>query len=119
MPDRQRYPPARAVTHPSKVKGSAFEREVVAYLQSAGFPEAQRAYGAGRADDRGDIVGVDGWVLEVKCHRDMDIGNWMNEAAREARNARCGRFAVIHKRREHGAEEAYITMPLRCFVETP
>jgi hypothetical protein len=51
-----------------KRKGDIFERAVAGYLRCPGFPRAERGYGAGRPDDRGDIDGVPGFVIEVKAH---------------------------------------------------
>ena len=44
------------MTTPSKRKGSQYERDVVKWLISMGYPCAERAYGAGRHDDVGDLV---------------------------------------------------------------
>jgi hypothetical protein len=104
------------VTSPQRRKGSAFENEIVRFLRSHGFPFAERAYGAGRPDDRGDIDGVPGFVLEAKCHKSMDLAGWANEAAAEAQNARCSWWAVIAKRRGKPVEDAYVVMPLAQFA---
>jgi Holliday junction resolvase len=103
------------MSSPQRTKGSAFERAVAAYLQTHGHPDAERAYGAGRPDDRGDIAGVAGWVLECKNHARLDLAEWCDEAIAEANNARAPRWAVIHKRRRKGIADAYVTMPLATF----
>ena len=41
----------------------------------------------------------------------------LNEAHHEAANDGVSRFAVIHKRRQHGTCEAFVSMPLRVFAE--
>ncbi len=56
-----------------KRKGSAFERDVVAYLREHGFPDAERAYGAGRPEDIGDVVGIPGVTVEVKNHARLEL----------------------------------------------
>ena len=99
-----------------KRKGTAFESAVVAYLREHGFPYAERRALRG-SRDVGDVVGVVGWVLEIKNHRALDLGPWMNEAHAEAANDGVSRFAVIHKRRQHGTAEAFVTLPLRLFAE--
>ena len=43
------------MSSPQKIKGSQYERDVVKWLRSMGYPCAERAYGAGRHDDVGDI----------------------------------------------------------------
>lgn len=105
------------MTSPERRKGNDFETEIVKFLQSHGFPFAERAYGAGRPDDRGDIDGIPGWVLEAKCHKSLDLAGWANEAEAEAANARAPWWAVIAKRRGKPVEMAYVVMSLRQFAE--
>lgn len=57
-----------------KAKGSAFEREIVAFLRTHGHPYAERAYGAGRPGDVGDIDGIPGFVILVRGVREADDG---------------------------------------------
>src|ERR1700722_13539298 len=99
-----------------KRKGTAFESAVVAYLREHGFPYAERRALRG-SRDAGDVAGVVGWVLEIKNHRAVDLGPWLNGAHAEAANDGVSRFAVIHKRRQHGTAEAFVTLPLRLFAE--
>lgn len=104
------------MTSPERRKGSAFENEIVRYLRENGHPFAERAYGAGRPDDRGDIDGLPGWVLEAKCHKSLDLAGWANEAEAEAANARAPWWAVIAKRRGKPVDSAYVVMPLSQFA---
>lgn len=102
---------------PQRRKGSDFEREIVSYLKDHGFPFAERAYGAGRPDDRGDIDGIPGWVIEAKNHRTLEFDKWVLEAATEAAAARVKWWAVIAKRRGKPVADAYVVMPLSQFAE--
>lgn len=104
------------MTSPQRRKGSAFELQIVAYLKSHGFPYAERAYGAGRPDDVGDVNGLVGWCIEAKNHKSMNLAGWATEAAAEAMNARCPWWAVIAKRRNRPVEDAYVVMPLSQFA---
>lgn len=99
----------------AKAKGSAFERDVVAFLNAHGFPHAERRALRG-INDAGDIAGVIGWCLELKNHREMDLGTWATEAQKESIAARCHRWAVVHKRRGKGVRDAYVTLPLWLFA---
>ncbi len=99
-----------------KAKGSAFERDVVAYLRGNGFPYAERAYGAGRSQDVGDIDGIPGWTIEVKNHRRLELAGWMDEAEAESTNGRQRFWAVVAKRRGKPAADAYVILPLSCFA---
>lgn len=106
-------------------KGSTFERALVDYLRNHGFPFAERAYGAGRPDDRGDIDGIVGWVIEAKNHKTLELARWCDEAAKEATTghpwpAGAGLlrrpWAVIAKRRNRPISDAYVVMPLEQFA---
>lgn len=100
----------------SKIKGTQFETAVVDYLRAHGFTYAERRAQRG-INDAGDIAGVVGWTLELKNCKMMELGPWMNEAMVEAVNGRTSRFAVIHKRRQKGVAEAFVTLPLRVWCE--
>jgi hypothetical protein len=101
-----------------KAKGSAFEREVVRVLRGHGHPHAERAYGAGRPRDVGDVSGVSGFAVEVKACRSLDLAGWLDEAAREAGNVGAGTVGVVvAKRRGRPAEDAYVIMRLGDWAE--
>jgi hypothetical protein len=100
----------------SKARGTAFETAVVDFLRAHGFPYAERRALRGNKDC-GDVSGIVGWVLELKNHREMDLGTWMTEAQKEAINDGSYRHAVIHKRRGKNVRDAYVTLPLWCFAD--
>ena len=104
------------MTSASKRKGSAFELDVVRYFQANGFPYAERAYGAGRPDDRGDIDGIPGWVVECKNHKAIDLAGWCTEATAEAVNARSHWWCVIAKRRNRPVADSYVILSLAQFA---
>ena len=104
------------MANPSKRKGTSFEVAVVAYLRDHGFPFAERRAQRG-IDDAGDVSGVVGWVIEAKNCRLTELGPWLNEAKHEAANDGVERFAVVHKRRQHGTAEAFVTLPLHLFAQ--
>lgn len=93
----------------SKAKGSAAERDLVTYLRTAGFPHAERRL-AGSAQDRGDLAGIPGVVVEVKNHAATNLAGWVDEAAIEQANDGADYGIVVHKRRGKGsAGEWYAT----------
>jgi len=96
----------------SKAKGSLFERQVVEYLQANGFPHAERRVTQG-SQDRGDVAGVNHWVLEIKNHARMELADWVDQSIAEAINAGGQYSAVVHKRRGRPAGGAYVTMTLQ------
>lgn len=72
----------------SKAKGRQGENEVVEYLRTFGFPDAERRRLAG-VNDRGDIAGLGLPVaLEVKHRPVPQLAAWVREADLEARNAK-------------------------------
>lgn len=94
----------------SKAKGSAAERSVVTFLRDNGFPYAERRL-AGAAEDRGDIAGIPGVVVEVKNHARTELGAWVDEAIVEQANDGADYGVVVHKRRGKGdAAEWYATL---------
>ena len=97
-------------------KGPLFEKQVVEYLQAHGFPYAERRV-MGGSNDRGDVGGIPGVVLELKNQKRLSLAEWVDEAELEANNAGVDVFAVVHKRRGIGnPAEAYCTLPLRVLA---
>lgn len=73
------------MANPSKRKGTAAESLVVSVLVDAGWPYAERRALNG-SQDRGDVAGVPGVVVEVKAEREFHITEWLREAAAEKAN---------------------------------
>jgi hypothetical protein len=100
----------------SKAKGTAFETAVVNCLRNWGFVAAERRALHG-ANDKGDITGLPGVVIEVKNQRAMDLAGWVREAEREGEAAHADLAVVWHKRRgKASAEDAYVTMNGASFL---
>jgi hypothetical protein len=100
----------------SKAKGTAFETAVCRYLAGEGFPHVERRALSG-TQDRGDIAGIPGWVLEVKNCRATTLAAWVDEAAVEQANDGAEYSAVWHHRvgRAHPSA-GYVTMSGATFV---
>jgi Holliday junction resolvase len=102
---------------PQKQKGSKAERDVVAYLQEAGYKYAERRI-AGDTNDRGDIAGVNGVCFEVKNQARMDLAGWVGELLVEIVNAKADTGAVVHKRKgKTNVGDWYATMPVSIWIE--
>jgi hypothetical protein len=107
----------------AKAKGTAAETAVVRFLQANGYPHAERRALAG-AQDRGDVAGIPGLVIEVKAAARMELAAWLDEAARESdplhlrvcqENDQVG--VVWHKRRGKGSPgDWYVTMDGWAFI---
>ena len=103
------------MANPSKEKGSAFEREVVAHLNKWEFGADAERRKAGMTDDRGDVVGVRDLAIECKNHKDVAAAlrlalDALPDEMRHS-NARFG-VAVV-KRARKPVEDAYAVMTLR------
>lgn len=94
----------------AKKKGTAAETAVVNYLRSAGFVQTERRALNG-TNDRGDVAGIPGTVIEVKNHARAELAAWLDEAETERRNDGAAVAAVWHKRRGKGdPADWFVTM---------
>jgi hypothetical protein len=84
------------MTNPSKSRGDRAERDAVAWLRANGHPHAERIR-AGWQDDRGDIDGIPGLVIEVKSARTPRWQEWLDELDVEMVNAGCSDGIVLWK----------------------
>lgn len=100
----------------NKAKGRGFERDTANFWMDAGFLWADRKTKRGKRD-QGDVTGVEGWTLECKNDKTINLAGAVDEAAIEAANAGTPWFAAIVKRRGKNVRDAYVVMPLWLFVE--
>lgn len=101
----------------SKQKGTAAESAVVGWLKDHGFPYAERRTLAG-SNDKGDVSGIAGVVLEIKDCKRTELAAWVDEAAIEGEHAHADIYAVVHKRpRTSDPGRWYCTLPLEVFAE--
>lgn len=109
-----------------KTKGRNAENAVVAYLATHGYPHAERRRLTG-VQDRGDIAGVIGRVVEVKDEKATDLAGWLTELAAEMANDGASDGAVFRKRRGYPFDPArpetvanvgewYAVLPVRLLV---
>lgn len=82
----------------SKRAGTWAETMVVNWLQLHGYPWAERRALQG-ANDKGDIAGVDGRVIEVKNEKRIDLPGYLKELEAEKANAEADEGAVVIRRR--------------------
>jgi hypothetical protein len=68
----------------SRAKGTAWETAIVEYLRGRGWPHAERRALHGR-QDRGDIAGIVGVVIEAKNERQITLAQYANETEEETR----------------------------------
>lgn len=98
-----------------KIAGTRFERAVCDYLEPW-FPHVERQCLRG-ANDRGDLLGIPGWCLELKAERSLDATTALKEAQVAARHAGARWCAAILKRRSKPIGEALVVMTLRQWAD--
>lgn len=96
----------------AKAKGSQAERDAVQLLKAAGFADADREFGAGRADDVGDVRNVPRTVIEVKAEKSFNPSGWLAEAEAERINAGADYGIVFAKRPGKSLKDGYFIMRL-------
>lgn len=105
------------MTTPSKAKGDAFERAVVAHLNEWEFAAHAERRKAGMTDDRGDIVGA--WDLAVECKNYSDVARGLREGLdgldEKRKHSKVRTAIAVVKRARKPADQAYAVMTLRDF----
>jgi hypothetical protein len=81
-----------------KQKGDRFERAVVAAMRVNGFPHVERTR-AGWDDDRGDVTGAPGLVVQAKDVAAKSWGPWLQSLQAQVVNARADHGVLVVKRR--------------------
>lgn len=82
----------------NKAKGTRWESAIVAYLAERGWPHAERRALHG-TQDKGDVVGLPGVVIEAKSQARHSLAEWLDEAETERGNAGARIGCVWFKRR--------------------
>ena len=95
----------------SRQKGTAWETAVVTYLRGQGWPYVERRALAGK-NDRGDIAGIPGLVIECKATKEHDLAGWCRELETEIVNDGATTGAVVIKRRNQPTAAAYTVLTL-------
>lgn len=95
-----------------RAKGTMFETLVANYLREHGFPHAERRALQG-VQDKGDLTGMPGLVIECKNHKEMSFSEWLKETEQERVNANADYGVLVVKRRGvWDAGQSYAVMPL-------
>lgn len=91
---------------PNKQRGTTFETLVVRFLQTVGFPYAERRALHGNLD-KGDVTGCGPLVFECKAAKRHELSGWLAETEAERVNANADYGILVIKRQGHntGAEQ--------------
>ena len=107
-----------SVVSRSKAKGTRGENLAVEFLAEVLGPQVERRVTAG-ANDKGDVAGIEGVVVEVKWCADLQLGAFMREAEVEAMRGGMSFPVLMHNRRQAKTRDNYATVPwwvLRYFL---
>lgn len=100
----------------SKAKGTQAESAIANTLRANGFPHVERRALSG-VNDKGDITGIPGVVIEIKNVATMKLAEWVDETEVERGNADADVAACWHKRKGKGDPlDWYVTMTGAQFV---
>lgn len=98
----------------NKQKGRRAELAVGRWLVEQGWQYAEPTRRSGWSDDRGDIDGIPGVLVEVKDAQQWRREEWIAELEAEMVNARCQVGTVVVKRRgQSDVGEWYALLPAR------
>jgi hypothetical protein len=100
----------------SRAKGTAWESKVVTYLQSRGWPHAERRALRGK-HDRGDVAGIVGIVIEAKSAARVELAAWLDEAHAEARHGDDIGVVWFHRRGKGSPSDGFVLMDGAAFVD--
>ena len=81
-----------------RAKGTMFETAVAQFLRENGFPYAERRALSG-PQDKGDLTGMPGLVVECKNHKELSLSEWLRETEVERVNAGADYGILVAKRR--------------------
>ena len=98
-----------------KVAGTRFERAVCDYLL-AWFPGVERQCLRGRYD-RGDLLGIPMWAVELKAEKKLDATAALKEAEAAQRNTGAAWCAAILKRPRQPIAKALVVMTLEQWAD--
>lgn len=94
----------------NRTKGLAWERKAVHTMRVKGFVKAARTRD-GYHDDKGDVEGVKGLVIQCKDWKTMSWTAWFEDLAVQVANAEADHGVLVVKRRGiAGAERGLAVM---------
>jgi len=96
----------------SRAKGASAEREVVILLKERGYTARRAAYSGAMAHEKGDVVGLDGFHVEVKRCEKLQLPMWTRQAESQAKD---GEVPLVVYRSSR--EPWRVSMPFDDFLD--
>jgi len=104
------------MTNKARKKGTKWETAIVQYLNSNGYPGADRSPLRG-TEDQGDITGLPGVCIEAKNCQTITLSVWLDQLAVEMAHAQADTGVVIAKRRGTAdVGKSYALMPVEVWL---
>jgi len=103
------------MSNPSKAKGTRWEVRLRDHFRANGAPHCERL-AQGGTQDRGDLTGLPGVVIEAKARKTLALAEWCDELRVEMRNADAQIGAVLVPRRNHQVGDGYAVVPIDVFT---
>lgn len=99
----------------SRAKGTRWERLCRDFLRLNGQPDCDRL-AIGGSDDRGDLTGVPGWLVECKAVTRMELGSHLATAMAKAERHGLKPVLLV-KRRNHPVARGFAIMPIATWAQ--
>lgn len=90
----------------SRNKGKVAEREVAKILREHGVEDARRGQQFSGINGDADVVGLEGFHIEVKRRERMDTEGWYEQACSDALD---GEVPIVVYRKSHGKWKVIIS----------
>lgn len=96
----------------SKRKGAVGEREVAHILREHGYDARRTAQYCGNTGDAADVIGLDGFHIEVKRCETTKIWDWIHQAERDHK---AEEIPLVVFRKSH--EDWQVCLSLESFLK--
>lgn len=96
----------------SKQKGKRGELEVAHILQEHGYDARRTAQYCGNTGDAADVIGLDGFHIEVKRCETTKIWDWIHQAQNDCNGKN---IPIVVFRKSH--EEWQVSLSLEAFLK--
>lgn len=84
----------------SKRKGKSAELDVAHILKAHGYDARRTAQYCGNTGDASDVVGLDGFHIEVKHQETLQIDKWWEQTTHDAKESGTVPLLVFRKNRQ-------------------
>ena len=98
----------------AKIRGDTWERDLVKFAAEHNIELERRK--AGFHQDMGDLMGLDGFMVEAKAAPIAHLGQSMDKAMESWRNSGQSWMVMLQKRPNAATSHGYAVMPIWMFL---